>query len=130
MDLLFLSIASGCFLLTNFTITLLLESLLYLENGKRWHPAMSFGSICTSKSWKMPITTFSRLSSGISFGIPDNSVLLRRLYCSDLAWLSSRLMIRSSSFAFTFFTTVRSLLIFTFVECSWELWLMWVKIGQ
>ena len=82
---LFLKIASRCFLFMNFTITLLLESLLYLEAGKRWHPSMSFGSISTSESWQMPITTFSRLSSGISFGIPDNSILLRRLYRSDLA---------------------------------------------
>ena len=121
MDFLFLSIASGCFLLTNFTITLLLESLLYLEAGKRWHPSMSFGSISKSKSWQMSITTFSRLSSGVSFGIPDDSILFSRLYCSDLAWLFSSLMICSSSFAFPFFTAVRWLLIFSFVECSWDI---------
>ena len=50
--LLFLSIASGGFLLTNFTVTLLLESLLYLEIGKRWHPSTSSGSISTSDHGK------------------------------------------------------------------------------
>ena len=76
MDFLFLSIASGCFLLTNFTITLVLESLLYLETSKQWHPSMSFGSISKSELWQMSNTTFFRLSSDISFGIPDNSKLL------------------------------------------------------
>ena len=110
-----------CFLLTNFTITLLLDSLLYLETGKQWQPSMSFGSISKPESWQMSITTFSRLFSGISFGIPDNSVLLRRLYCSDLARFFSRQIIRSSSLVFTFFTTTSSLLIFLFVECSWDI---------
>ena len=59
----------------------------------------------------MSITTFSNLSSGILFGIPDNSVLLRR----------SRLMIRSSIYVFTFFKTGSSLLIFSFIECSWDI---------
>ena len=121
MDFLFLSIASGCFLLMNFTITILLESLLYLEASKQWHPSMSFGSISKSKSWQMSITTLSRLSSGISFRTPDSSILLHWLYCWDLAWLLSRLMIYSSSFVFTFFTTVRLLFISSFVECSWDI---------
>ena len=82
---------------------------------------MSFSLISKSELCQMSITTFSRLISGISFRIPDNSILLCQLYCSDLAWLFSQLMIRSSSFAFTFFTTVRSLLIFSFVECSWDI---------
>ena len=131
MDFLFLSIASGCFLLTNFTITLVLESLLYLEASKQWHSSISFGSISKSELWQMSDTTFFRLSSGISFGIPDNSKLLCHLYCSDLAWLFSRLRIRSSSFAFIFFPTVRPLLIFSFVECSWDIvsfsFLIWLK---
>ena len=83
---------------------------------------------------KISITTFSRLSSGISFGIP---ILLCLLYCSDLAWLFSRLMIHSSSFAFTLFTTVRSLLIFSLVECSWDIvsfsfdiWLQRLEISE
>ena len=99
MDFLFLSIASGCFVSTNFNITLLLESLLNLETGKRWNPSMSFGSTSTSESWQMSIKTFSRLFSGISFGIPDNSILLHRLYCSDLAWLFALLNVRPSSTA-------------------------------
>ena len=137
MDILFLSIASGCFLLMNFTITFLLESLLHLETGKRWYPSMSFGSISTSEPWQMSVTTFSRLSSGISLGIPDNSILLCWLYCSALAWLFSRLMIHSFSFAFTFFTTVRSLLIFSLGECSWDIvsfsfkiWLQRLEISE
>ena len=72
----------------------------------------------------MSITIFSRflqLSSGTSFRIPNNSMLLRQLYCSDLAWFFSSLMIRSSSFAFKFFTTVSSLLIFSFFACSWDI---------
>ena len=69
----------------------------------------------------MSITTFSRLLSGISFGIPDNSMLLRWLYCFDLAWFFSRLMIRSSSLVFTFFTNASLLLIFSFAECSWNI---------
>ena len=81
---------------------------------------MSFGLISKSELCRMSVTTFSKLSSGISFRIPDNSILLCQLYCSDLAWLFSQLMIRSSSFAFTFFKTVRSL-IFLFVECSWDI---------
>ena len=72
---------------------------------------MSFGSIFKPELWQMSITTFSNLSSGILFGIPDNSVLLRR----------SRLMIRSSIYVFTFFKTGSSLLIFSFVECSWDI---------
>ena len=82
---------------------------------------MSLGLISKSGSWQMPIRTFSRLSSGISFGIQDKSIWSHQLYCSDLAWLYSRLMIRSFSFVFTFFTTVRSLLSFSFVECSWDI---------
>ena len=76
---------SGCFLLTNFMMTLLLGSLLYQETGKQWLPSMSFGSISKPESWQMSTTTVSRLISGISFGIPDSSMLLQRLYCSDLA---------------------------------------------
>ena len=73
---------------------------------------MSFGSIFKPELWKMSITTFSNLSSGILFEIPDNSVLLRR----------SRLMIRSSISVFTFFKTgSSSLLIVSFVECSWDI---------
>ena len=83
----FRSKGSGCFQLTNFTIALLLESLLYLETGKRWQPSVSFGSISKLESWQISVQTFSRLSFEMSFGIPDNSILLRRLYCSDLAWL-------------------------------------------
>ena len=66
----------------------------------------------------MSITTFSKWFSGMSFRIPDNSILLHQLYCSDLAWIFSRLMIRSSSFTITFFTIERSLFIFSLVECS------------
>ena len=53
--------------------------------------------------------------------IPNNSMLLRQLYCSDLAWFFSSLMILSSSFAFKFFTTVTSLFIFSSFECSWDI---------
>ena len=109
-----------CFLLTNFTITLLLDSLLYLETGKQWQPSMSFGSISKPELWQMSIKTFSRLFSGISFRIPDNSMLLCWLYCSDLAWFFSR-QIHSSSLVFTFFTTASTFLIFTFVECRWDI---------
>ena len=121
MYFLFHNKASGCFLLTNFTITLLVESLRYLETGKQWHPSMSFGSISKPESWQMSITTFSRLSSGISFRILHNSMLLHWLYCSDLASFFSRLMIHSSSLVFTFFTTASLLLVFLFVECSWDI---------
>ena len=115
MNFLSRSKASGCFLLTNFIITLPLESILYLKTGIRLQPSLPFDSISKREWWQMSITTFSRLSSGILFGIPDNSMLLRRLHCSDLDWYFSRLMIRSSSFVFS----VSSLLIFSFVECSW-----------
>ena len=98
---------------------------------------MYFGSISTSESWLMSITTFSRLSSGISFGIPDNSMLLRQLYCSGLDWLFARLMIRSSSLAFTFFRTNKSLVSFSLVECSWDIvslsfdiWLQGLEISE
>ena len=83
----------------------------------------------------MTITTISKLSSGISFGIPDNSMLILRLYCSGLAWYFSWLMIHFSSFVFTFSTTTTSLLIFLFVECSWDIvsfsfdiWLIYIRI--
>ena len=118
MDFLFHSKGSRCFLLTDFTITPLLESPIFLETGKQWQPSMSFGSISKLESWQMSIKTFSRFFSGISFGIPDNSVLLHQLYCSSLARFFSRLMIHSSSLVFTFLTTATSLLIFSFVECS------------
>ena len=42
MNFLFRGKDSGCFLLTKFTVTLLLESLVYLEAGKRWYPSMFF----------------------------------------------------------------------------------------
>ena len=121
MDFLFCSKPSGCFLLTNFTITLLLGSLLCLETGKWWQPSMSFCSLSKLESWQMSIKTFSRLSSSVSFGIPDNSVLLHWMYCSHLAWFFSRLMICSSSLVFTFLATASSVLFFLFVECSWDI---------
>ena len=71
-----------CFLLTNFTITLLLDSLLYLETGKRWQPSMSFGSISKPKSWQMSITTFSRLFYQINIFelVFINSFILNRQF--------------------------------------------------
>ena len=118
-------------------MTLLLESLLYLENGKRWHPSMSFRSISTSESWQMSITTFSRLSSGISFGIPDNSILLHRLVLLGLGLTFFKADDSLFQFAFTFFTTVRSLLIFSLVDCSWDIvsfsfdiWLQRLEISE
>ena len=53
--------------------------------------------------------------------LPMNyTVTIGWLYCLDLAWFFSRLVIHSSSFVFTFFTTASSLLNFLFVECSWD----------
>ena len=59
--------------------------LLFLEIGKQQQPLMSCGSISKQESWQMSIKTLSKLFSGISFGIPDNSILLCWLYCSDMA---------------------------------------------
>lgn len=83
---LFRSKVLWCFMLTNFMITLLLESLLFLDIGRLWQPSISLGSISKPESGQMSITTFSKSLSGISFRIPDNLTLLRLLHCSDLAW--------------------------------------------
>ena len=70
--------------------------------------------------------------------LPMNyTVTIGWLYCLDLAWFFSRLVIHSSSFVFTFFTTASSLLNFLFVECSWDvvsfsfnIWLQRLDISE
>ena len=67
--------ASAYFRLTNLTITLLSWPLLFLERRSRWQPSISLASTSIPDSLQMLITVFSKSSSQILFGMPDNSTL-------------------------------------------------------
>ena len=113
--------ASAYFRLTNLTITLLSWPLLFLERGSRWQPSISLASTSIPDSLQMLITVFSKSSSQILFGMPDNSTLFLRLYCSPFAWFFSKFMILSSNLLFTFFVITSSLVSFLFSNEIWSI---------
>ena len=106
----FRSKASGCFLLTNFMTILLLESLLYQETGKRWQ----FPNWNRGKCLLLILPDYFLVYhwNTRQFHVITTAVLL------GLCLTFLRLMICSSSFVFTFFTTTSSLLIVSFAEYS------------
>ena len=110
---------SECFLFPNLTITRLLSVVLLCPRGKWWQPLISARFIAMVEFLQIWITCFSRSSSGISFKIPDISILFLLLYCSALACNFSRLTIWFSRLTLTFLMIINSLMIFSFAAITW-----------
>ena len=92
-----------------------------LERGSRWKPSISLATKSIPDSLQMLITVFSKWSSQILFGMPDNSTLFLQLYCPQFAWFFSKFMIFFSNLLFTFFVILSSLVSFLFSNEIWSI---------
>ena len=135
MNFLCWSIASECFLETNFTLTRLLVLVAFLPSGSLWKPSISKLFTWIPESLQISMTVSSRLWSETSLEFPFT--LLRLLYGSDLDCCFSRFKILFWKIWLTFLTIKTWLFNFllavtrrsTFSE-SLEIWLNkpWISL--
>ena len=117
------NIGSPCLLMLQlqFLEFILPWPLLFLERWSRWQPSIFLVSTSIPDSLQMLITVFSKSSSQILIGMPDNSTLFLWLYYSPFAWFFSKFMILSSNLLLTFFVITISLVSFLFSAKIWSI---------
>ena len=118
------SIASECFLFTNFTITCLVVLVAFLPSSSLWQPSMSKGLTLIPEPLQILTTVCSRFWSEILLEIPDILTLLHLLDCSDFNCYFLRFIILFWRFWLTYLTINNSLFNFLLavtIHIHWKL---------